>query len=126
MVDILNKPTAYSREIGRTICGRLVEDETLREICRDPGMPAKPTVMRWLVQHEEFRKGYELAREMQFDDLFFESLTIIDAGMYVEKVRRNGIVVRVFDHDNFARAKLRCEIRRWVADRLPPKDSTVD
>ena len=77
----------------------------------------------WLNQNEGY--GPLQAREMQFDDLFFESLAIIDAGMYVEKVRRNGIVVRVFDHDNFARAKLRCEIRRWVADRLSPKNPTI-
>ena len=38
----------------------------------------------------------------------------------VEKVRRNGTVVMVSDHDNFASAVLLSEVRYWVADRLPP------
>jgi hypothetical protein len=126
MVDILNKPTAYTHEIGSVIIGRLVEGDTLGEVCRDPGMPAKATVMQWLERHDEFRKYWEWARVTQIHDLFCESLAIIDAGNHVEKVRRNGSVVRVFDRDNFARAKLRCEIRQWVADRLPPKDSAAD
>jgi hypothetical protein len=122
MADNLKKPTAYTRKIGFTICGRLLEGETLREICRDPGMPAKPTVMRWLTQHEEFRKDCELAREMQLHDFCCESTAALDEafGHHVEKVRRDGNVVMVSDHDKFSRALLRSEVRYWVADHLPP------
>jgi hypothetical protein len=31
------RPTQYTPETSSTICGRLVEGETLREICREPG-----------------------------------------------------------------------------------------
>src|SRR5262249_9086055 len=104
------------------ICGRLVEGETLREICRDPGMPAKPTVMRWLTQHEEFRKDCELVREMQFHDFCCESMTALDEtlGHRVETVRRYGNVVIVSDHVKVERALRRSEVGYWVADHLPP------
>jgi hypothetical protein len=40
-----------ANEVGSTIC---FAGETLSEICRDPAMPDKPTVMRWLAQYPRF------------------------------------------------------------------------
>ena len=115
------RPTEYTPDIGRTICGRLVEDETLREICRDPRMPAKPTVMQWLTQHEQFRKDCELVRKTQLDDFFCESMAMLDETVgRVEKVRRNGTVIMVSDRDKLASAVLLSDVRWWVADRLLP------
>ena len=121
MARILNKPTAYTRKIGLTICGRLVEGETLREICRDPRMPAKPTVMQWLTQHEQFRQDCEFTRKMQLEHFCCEHLAMLDETEgRVEKVRRNGTVIMVSDHDKLASAVLLSEVRYWVADRLLP------
>jgi len=121
MARILNKPTAYTRKIGLTICGRLAAGETLREICRDPRMPAKPTVMQWLTQHEQFRKDCELVRKTQLDDFFCESMAMLDETVgRVEKVRRNGTVIMVSDRDKLASAVLLSDVRWWVADRLLP------
>ena len=115
MARILNKPTAYTRKIGLTICGRLAAGETLREICRDPRMPAKPTVMQWLTQHEQFRQDCEFTRKMQLEHFCCEHLAMLDETEgRVEKVRRNGTVVMVSDHDNFASAVLLSEVRWWV------------
>jgi len=47
-----------ANEVGSTICDRLFAGETLSEICRDPAMPDKPTVMRWLVQYPKFLDEY--------------------------------------------------------------------
>jgi hypothetical protein len=34
----LKRSTEYTKEIGETICGRLVEDGNLRSICAEPGI----------------------------------------------------------------------------------------
>ena len=57
------------------------------------------------------------------EDLAHEVIEIVDdaRGDYVEKVRANGRVVTVFDPDNLARCRLRCDVRWWVVERLAPK-----
>jgi hypothetical protein len=45
----------YTPEIGSTILDRLDAYETLREICADPTMPEKTTLLGWLAQHADFR-----------------------------------------------------------------------
>ena len=37
--------TNYTREIADAICSRMSEGESLRAICRDPGMPSEGTVV---------------------------------------------------------------------------------
>ena len=61
-----------------TICSRLINGESLRAICADPGMPAKATVCRWLARNAEFRSQYALARELQMDRFADEMLEILD------------------------------------------------
>jgi Bacteriophage Sf6, terminase small subunit-like len=45
--------TNYTREIAETICTRMSEGESLRAICRDPGMPSEGTVRGWAVRDVE-------------------------------------------------------------------------
>ncbi len=42
------RPSRYTPELAANFCRRLAEGETLRAICRDPAMPDKATVLRWL------------------------------------------------------------------------------
>ena len=79
----LNKPTLrpvnYTQEIGSTICDRLFDGETLSEICRDPAMPNKPAVTRWLAQYPMFRAEYQFTRQLLLEDFATEALRIVDA-----------------------------------------------
>jgi hypothetical protein len=65
---------SYTREIAYSICERLVEGESLRQICQDTSMPARSTIFLWLEKHEEFAKWYTLAKRMQIEDLLDEAL----------------------------------------------------
>jgi Bacteriophage Sf6, terminase small subunit-like len=115
------RPAQYTTEIAMAICERLCDGETLRAVCADPGMPDKATVRDWLARYPEFRKKYESALQGRAEDLAWEVIEIVDdsKGDYVEKVR-NGKVVTVFDRYNRARRRLRCDVRRWVVERLAP------
>jgi hypothetical protein len=116
------RPVEYTAEIGRAICDRIVEGESLRAICADLGMPDKASVLDWLARHKQFRDEYTLAREFQAEDLLDEILEIAcnTSGDWVEKVRANGRVVMVADREAIARLRLRIDVRWWVADRLAP------
>jgi hypothetical protein len=67
---------AYSAQVARTICDRLVEGESLRAICSDAGMPGRATVFRWLARHKEFRDRYISARDFQAEGLGEEMIEI--------------------------------------------------
>jgi hypothetical protein len=116
------RPVEYTPEIGDTILERLDKFETLRDVCADPGMPDKATVLRWLAQHAEFRDEYAVTPRLQAEALMEETIDIIDdvPSEGLERVQ-GGKVVRTSLRYALARAVLRNEIRDWVADRLMPK-----
>jgi len=114
------RPTEYTTEIGEMICSRLVEDESLRSICAQPGMPDVATVASWISDNPEFRERYAFAREFQAQCIGDEMFEIIDAmsSPWVEKVRANGRVVLGRDRKSVPRCLLRLEVRHWVFDEL--------
>jgi hypothetical protein len=113
----------YSAEIADTICNRLAGGESLRAICADAGMPDRATVSRWLAHYEEFRGLYGFARECQAECLVDEILKIARDSRrdYVEKRLPDGKVVRVVDHENIARSRLRINALKWIAARMAPR-----
>src|ERR1700733_7129862 len=72
------RPTTFTEELANVICERLINGQSLRMICRDPVTPGRPTVLRWLAQHQPFQRQYALAREMQADAVADEILEIAD------------------------------------------------
>ena len=114
------QPTEYTKEIGETICVRLVEDENLRSICAEPGMPDVATVSNWISNNSEFRDMYALAREAQAHCIADEVIELADevSTEWVERVRANGRVVRGPDRKNLPRYRLRTGVRHWVAEQL--------
>ena len=115
-----SKPIEYTAELGNTICGRLVDDESLRSICAEPGMPAVATVASWISNNEAFRDMYARAREFQAHCISDDTIDLADAvsTQWVEKVRASGRVVRGPDRKNLPRCRLRIEVRQWVAKEL--------
>jgi N-acyl-D-aspartate/D-glutamate deacylase len=115
-----SRPREYTTEIGSSVCERLFQGESLRAICADAGMPDRATIRDWLVRHPQFRQEYDWALQDRAEMLAGEAVEIAfdDKGDYVEKVNANGKVVRVFDRYNFARWRLRCEMRQWVGKCL--------
>ncbi len=83
------RPSKYSDEIAAEICQRIAEGECLPAVCRDPKMPSKRAVMKWLTlpEHQTFRAMYAAAREMQADALFDLMRDIADDGRndYMER-----------------------------------------
>ncbi len=114
------RPSAWSLELGKAICGLIAEGLSLRAICERPGMPDRRTVFRWLTSQEEFCHQYSLAREIQMHLLLDECLEIADdtSGDIIRYVTENGREVERVNHENIRRAKLRVATRKWMAGRL--------
>lgn len=129
----LGRPSDYTEKLALVICTQLADGNSLVSICREPEMPHRATVFRWLQDREDFRDMYVRAREAQADKLAEETIEIADEE--VTMVRRskhtygakpkddadeNDIEV-VFDSAAVARNRLRVDARKWMAAKLAPK-----
>lgn len=111
------RPTDYTEELAQRICIELAEGRSLREICAQDDMPARPTVFRWLFQNLEFRDQYTRSREFQGE---------VHAEEMNDKAAEALELVKLCDDPRAASAyvqaiKLQVEQYRWNAARLLPK-----
>ena len=94
----------YSEALADRICEQLADGKSLRSICRQPGMPCKAAVFRWLARYEQFAKQYTAAREAQADAYFDEVVDISDNQRLDPQARRVMI-----------------DARKWAAGKMRPK-----
>jgi transposase-like protein len=94
----------FAPEKGDLICDRIAQGETLRRICRDPGMPDRHTVRDWRRAHPEFDAQYAQARIDQAEVYFDDVIDLADetAG----------------EPSEVQAAKLRVDSRKWVLARM--------
>lgn len=97
------RPSSFTQETADSICARLMEGESLRQISLDDGMPSQGTVMRWLAGNLSFQEQYARAREAQAEYYATEIVDISDNGL------------------DAVRDRLRVDARKWVAAKLLPK-----
>jgi|SRR3954470_13622876 hypothetical protein len=99
--------TTFTQELADSICQGLASGRSLQKLCKELGTHTG-CVMRWLAdsRHEEFRRQYTHARELQADYLAEEILDIADD--------------YYGDPDANSR-RLRVDARKWYAGKLRPK-----
>jgi hypothetical protein len=78
----MTRVTTYTPELGQKVCAAMVEAEngknSLRLVCKKPGMPSRATVYRWLDQHPEFVEMYNKATTMRAHGYVDEIVDIAD------------------------------------------------
>jgi len=116
------RPTGYTPELGVLIAGRIAAGETLRQVCRDPAMPDKSTVLRWVALHTEFQEAYALARELLLEHWADEIVDIADETSRDWTARQLGeAAIEVANHEVINRSRLRIDTRKWLMSKLAPK-----
>jgi Bacteriophage Sf6, terminase small subunit-like len=99
------QPSTYTPELGRAICERLANGESMLAIGRDPGMPCAGTIYGWVNRFPDFQDMYVSARQIQADYLFDEA-------------REVGL--ETTPHSVWV-GRLRFDIIRWQTARLAPR-----
>jgi hypothetical protein len=95
----------YTRELADEICRRISEGESLRSICRDPGMPSEGAVRGWSREDRDgFAIRFRIARDLQLDCW---------SDLIVDLADRQ-------DLDPRDRA-IRIDTRKWLMSKLAPK-----
>jgi hypothetical protein len=120
----MGRPSSFTQEVADAICVRLMDGESLREICASEEMPDRVTVYRWLQSSEAFRNQYAHARDVQADTYADETKAIADDGSndWMEKFGKDGESIGwQVNGEAVARSRLRLDQRKWHASKLAPK-----
>ncbi|EMT3045606.1 terminase small subunit-like protein [Neisseria meningitidis] len=103
----LGRPTDYTKDMADNICEKISGGLSLRAICAEPGMPARGTVYRWLIENADFQDQYARAREKQADYFAEEIIEIADSAEAESAA--------------VSKAKLQIDARKWAASKIAPK-----
>jgi hypothetical protein len=101
------RPSLYTPEMVDRICDRLADGESLKAICRSPGMPSARAVLSWAATRLEFRGQYDFAREIGRETIGHEVLDIAD-GLFTSP-------------DEIKDARRKIDALKWHFGRMAPK-----
>lgn len=101
---------------------RVIDGEGIAQITRDPAMPSKAIVFRWLAANEAFRQAYEIAAKLRGEHMFEQALDIANAEppRVIVQTGENTTESRV-DPGAVQHAKLKVDTLKWAAAKLNPK-----
>lgn len=121
----------FNEQLFDSICDRIADGETLRQICRDTGMPNWRTFYDWLEGDDKLGENglglsarFARAREAGFDKIAEETLEIADDGTndWMEKQDKDGgNAGYVLNGEHVQRSKLRIETRLKLLAKWSPK-----
>lgn len=114
---------SYSQEIADKVCDELIKGRTLRDVCRDEGMPPESTVRLWAYDDREgFAAQYTRAREIGYHSMADELLDISDDG-HNDWMERRGEDDAGWqaNGEHMQRSRLRVDTRKWLLSKALPK-----
>jgi hypothetical protein len=116
--------SSFTQDVFDDVCGQLSSGKTLREICRQPGMPAESTVRKWAVANEQgCHAQYTRAREALAEHMSDEILEIADDATndWMERQRQNGSIEMAINKEHIERSRQRIDARKWLLSKALPK-----
>src|SRR3990167_2857553 len=118
------RPSKFNAGTALAICEHLAAGMTLREVCRQVGMPAESTVRAWAIDDREgFSAQYAQAREIGYHVMADELLEIADDGTndWMERQNKDGSTFTVLNGEHVQRSRLRVDTRKWLLSKALPK-----
>lgn len=109
----------FTEEIFTAICERMAEGEGLREICRDPEMPSRSTVLKWVETDTGRQAKYQKAREALMD-WYSEEIRMIAWDDSKDTIKRQD-KPDLCNHEWIARSRLKVDTLKFLMAKLHPK-----
>lgn len=118
------RPSDYTQEIADEIINTISSCSIgLRSLCNsNEHWPDVTTLFRWIQVNDEFHNRYIRAKELQAEYLASEILDIADDGTNdLMTIIKGNNEYEIENKEVTNRSKLRVETRRWIVERLLPK-----
>jgi hypothetical protein len=115
-------PSKYTKALADRVIDRLEQGGTLKQCCRDPGMPVAQTVLNWVTKDVDgFADRYLKAREIGYMLMADEIMEISDTQELGEETTTSEDGVTVKTADMIQHRKLRVDTRKWLLGKVLPK-----
>jgi len=118
-------PTTFTDQQKTDIKNQIVdwisEGMTLREFCRQEGMPSWKTVYQWQNEDEDFKSRFARARIIGFDVIAEEALHIADTPQIGQIVTSKEWGEEIKEEDMLGHRKLQIETRLKLLAKWDPK-----
>lgn len=113
----------YNRALADHILSRLARGESLRGICRDPGISFSEAAVRsWAVDDVDgFAARYAQARDQGLDSLADEIIEISNTPVIGEKTVTKATGTETTTGDMVEHRRLQVDARKWYLAKLAPK-----
>ena len=82
-----------------------MEGYSIRKICRDPDMPARSTIYKWIIEDKNFSDQYTQAKRIQAHSLVDEMVDLAD----------------ISDPLEAGKTRIQIDTRKWFASKVLPK-----
>ena len=106
------------KKIFKTICKRIMEGESLRDVLKDSDMPTRATFYKWINESEDIQNKYARATTARADYVFDQILEIADK-QGADMLIIDG--VEVVNHNVIQRNRLQVDARKWIISKMNPK-----
>lgn len=118
----MGRPSGFSQQLADDICARLAVGDSLREICRDEGMPEARSVFRWLAANESFCQQYARAKQAGVEAMAEEIIDIADNGSndWMERNDKDN-AGWIYNGEAARRSQIRIDARKWLLSKLAAK-----
>ena len=107
--------TKYTSELAQYICDEMAKGRSVRDVCREPGMPDQSTVNCWVIDDREgFASQYARARLAQMAMMETDLLEIVDQPPPTTESGAS-------DSGWVAHQRLQVDTRKWLMSKIAPK-----
>lgn len=112
----------WSPETKARVLERIAAGESVRQICRDEGMPSWTAIARWLKEDASFREQYVRAKEDGAEAMADDILEIADnaSNDWMERNDKDN-PGWVFNGEAARRSQIRIDARKWLLAKTQPK-----
>lgn len=113
--------TTYSPEIADKILGRMIAGLSVTRIARQPGMPAKSSIMKWVETRPDFREVYLRAQEGRgctYAEKAVECENELDDIIRMMMTRR---ISTDIGRAMIYAVRVKIDTFKWAAGRMAPK-----
>lgn len=101
----LGRHTTYTKALGKTICERVSNGETLKSVCKDLNIPFH-LVFRWTERDKIFGDAYRVSRQ--------------DMAVSLVEDMIDGL--KGLENDKALAARVQADVIKWVASKFNPQE----